>query len=279
MWSKVFKARHWRFGLRTLFVFVLLCSLAMSMVAVRLRAKRQEDELVQRIRSSEGTVGYNYQWKPGMGYLDERAEPFGPRWLRAVFGEQFFSSVALVQMAGATNEDVAQIARLKGLQFLDLSYSPGINDEALAHVGQLRDITELYLSDTGVTAQGLVQLRGLRRLSVLYLSNTATGDEGIEHLAGLKRLSYLDLTGAGITDAGVARLSGMTNLYCLGLADNDLTDESLLHLRSMQQLIYLELWDNNRLTPAATQSLEAQLPHTEIIGPFPELEDIEEASR
>lgn len=63
MWSKVFEARHCRFGLRTLFVFVLLCSLALSMVAVRLRAKRQEDELVQRICSKGGIVCYNYQWE------------------------------------------------------------------------------------------------------------------------------------------------------------------------------------------------------------------------
>lgn len=80
-----------------------------------------------------------------------------------------------------------------------------IDDAALKHLVHLSGLSELYLSDTGVTDQGLrllSSLRGLRRLSIYH---TAIGDAGLEQVARLEGLKWLTCSGTAITEEGLSR--------------------------------------------------------------------------
>ena len=256
--------RRLRLRLSTLLVVMLTCSVVFGMLAVRLCAKRSEERTVRYILAAGGTVYYNYQWKPGMSYANEAAEPPGPRWLRCVLGDDFFSSVVLVQMAQATDNDLVDIGRLKGLQFLDLSHSSEITDEGFLHLTGLHDVEELYLWDSGINDRGLASIRDLDNLALLVLDDTSITDRGLEYVRNLTRLSYLSLLGTHITDAGVMTLGEMDSLEDLRLAFNNLTDACLVHLQSMHNLKRLSLPANKSITESAIRRLRVDLPNTEI---------------
>jgi hypothetical protein len=178
--SLIFHLRF-QFGIRSVLVFCLACSIALSWFAVeRDRARRQSD-ILGPIRNSGGLVGYDWQ-------LDAVVKPFGnfeppePDWLRKMLGEDFFEAVVGI---------------------IDTS---DLTDAGLERLKDLTQLRGLSIFHTQITDAGLVHLQGLTQLRELSLNGTQITDAGLEHLQGLTHLQELWLRGSKITDAGMDKL-------------------------------------------------------------------------
>ena len=62
------------------------------------------------------------------------------------------------------------------------------------------------MAHTTITDEGVAHLGQLTDLTILYLTKTAITDASIPTLAKLTKLQVLDVEGTGITPAGLARL-------------------------------------------------------------------------
>ena len=122
-------------------------------------------------------------------------------------------------------------------------------------------ISDLYLTNTGVTSQGAKHIADVlehTRLRSLYLWKNAIGDEGVRHVAQavarnprsqleVLYLGYTGLTVEGAKDVA-AMLKGGSKLKRLDLRSNSIGDEGAEAianaLRNNTQLQEVFLWDN-----------------------------------
>jgi len=145
-----------------------------------------------------------------------------------------------------TDEDLsALVAELKQRPIPGLSLrGRGITDAELAHLKELKGLTELGLNDTKITGAGLAHLKELKGLTSLTLYRTQITDAELAYLKELKGLTGISLDSTQITDAGIAHLKGLKGLTMLNLWNTKITDAGLKELRSAlpKCKIFLELW-------------------------------------
>ena len=152
------KLRWYQYRLRTLLIFVTLCTIACSLLVPMIR-KMQEDaekaekeakriaKLRQReaqweqgariIQGTGGRLCPAYTWTPGDAYV------YG-------FGEQF-SDVGVERL-------VQQLKGIPEIGVLDLS-STQITDKGLIVLEKMRQLKKLDLNDTQVTNEGVKKLQ------------------------------------------------------------------------------------------------------------------------
>jgi hypothetical protein len=135
-------------------VFVLLVSIGLSWFAVKLERARRQREAVEAI---EGMVVVYYEG--GYCPTDPFAEPSLPRWLRELFGYDFFFDVVEVYVS-----------------------ERDFGDEEASHLKALTSLTTLRLADTKISDAGLKHLEGLTNLEGLNLSGTQVTPEGVKKL-------------------------------------------------------------------------------------------------
>ena len=157
------------------------------------------------------------------------------------------ADVEKLELASATDDDLAYIERLPNLILLDLS-NAGITDEGIVHLQRLTNLQYLELAGTRITDSALSRLKGLPNLRELGLRNTSITDKGLAQLGRLlPNLEFLILTQTAVTDSGLAELSAMTKLNCPGLRDTLISDSGLAHLKSLPELRTIHL-DGTRIT-------------------------------
>ncbi len=123
---------------------------------------------------------------------------------------------------GVTQADIMQIAELKNLKHLDLSFSDAVseNNIDLSPLGNLTDLQELsiyfYTDPDNEKPLNLCALGGLSKLKELYLIRIGVTD--ITPLSELENLSYLVLSETGVED--VKALRNLENLYNLEIFGN-----------------------------------------------------------
>jgi beta-lactamase regulating signal transducer with metallopeptidase domain/Leucine-rich repeat (LRR) protein len=140
----------------------------------------------------------------------------------------------------AVDSDLRQLAGLRGLRSLDLSYSK-------------------------ITDAGLESLKDMSRLEQLNLRETGITDAGLEYLATLTGLQELRLGNAQITDAGLKCLKGLTGLQVLGLGRTRITDAGLEELKGLGELRQLIVpFDRSQVTDTGVQQLQQALPNLTI---------------
>lgn len=185
---------HWRFqfGIRSLLVFCLVCSIAAGWLAVEMKRARRQAETVEWVQKSGQQVAL---------------EPPGPEWLQDRLGVDFFSDVVWVSLYRTWIKDdrLENIRHLTTLRHLDLRDTL-VTDAGLQCLTELASLQELYLNDTLVTDAGLKQLKGLTQLQRLNLDRTRITDVGLERLEELTQLRELWIGNTKVTDAGVDRL-------------------------------------------------------------------------
>ena len=158
--------RRWsQFSLCALLVFVTLLAIACGWLAVKLREMKREKAAATALEKLGADVAWNKSAR-------------GPKWLRGVLGEHFFTHV--------------MNARLQGDPVTDSTLEPL---DAMSH------LEELWLIYTDVTDAGLAHLQGLRELKLLFISHAAATDAGLEKIAALKQLRTLWLREPQVTDA------------------------------------------------------------------------------
>jgi hypothetical protein len=200
------KRRWFQFSVRALLVFVTLCAIPCSWIAVKLQQARRQREGVAAIEKLGGTVLYDWQTELDAKGQYNNQRP-GPKWLRTVLGDDFFQSVYAVDLTDTRVRD-KDLGKLKGWSKLEELQIDGtrVTDAGLEHLKDLGRLRTLSLGLTGVTDAGLENLKGLNLLRMLSLDATHVTDTGLEHLKRLSQLEKLFLGDTRITDAGVKKL-------------------------------------------------------------------------
>jgi hypothetical protein len=159
----------------------------------------------------------------------------------------------------ASDDDLAHLISLTGLQALDIANCEPVTDAGLAHLKDLTGLQSLNVSACfRVTDAGLAHLMGLTRLQSLDLAFCkGLTDAGMEHLKDLSRLQALHLTATKLTDAALAHLEHLKRLQRLALEGTKVTDAGLVHLKGMTRLQCLRLMDCAGVTNAGMPNLES----------------------
>lgn len=151
-----------------------------------------------------------------------------------------------VSFTNVSDAGLQHIGRLTKLEYLDLS--PGgelrhaIDDEALLHLDELRELRVLKLSGTRVKGKGFAAVQNMSKLKCLNLSWTPVTDDGLKYVSGLSELEVLIIhKGEHVTDAGLKYLSGLNRLDVLALAGTAVTGSGIVHLKELPHLAVLNL--------------------------------------
>ncbi len=142
------------------------------------------------------------------------------------------------------------LGRLHRLERLDLAKLDGLNDDELAPLSGLTDLTELSLDQR--FAHNWFARQKVRPT-----------DATLARLGHLKRLRDLNLAGNRITDAGLAHLAGLVDLQILDLADTAITDAGLESLHGLRRLRYINL-EGTKATPVGARALKAAVPGADV---------------
>jgi len=194
----------------------------------------QQRMIVERVWALDGYVAREGE-RPGHSYTR-------PTSYRALFGDEFMNPVFAVRLAetNATESDLICIARLKRLEYLDLTNTQ-INDEGLSHLAGLEHLEVLVLNGTLVSDVGLANLSSCTALRVLSLEETTITDVGLETLVGLGSLQWLNLGETRITDVGLRQLADCRSLQTLVIEGCDVSTEGVASLTAA--LPHIEVYD------------------------------------
>jgi hypothetical protein len=193
MTAPVFKRRWFQFSLRTLLVFVTLCAIPCSWLAVRREHIRRQREAIKTIE--------------GLGGLWAYSDPTDHSWVDKVLDDNCPNVVCI---------------------HLDLTE---VTDDQLGKCAEFTQLEVLTLPGCHITDAGLAHVQGLNRLEFLDLSDTSITDMGLERIQGFMALEGLVLRGTGITDMGLKHLRGFKNLRRLYLESTSTTKEAVEHLK------------------------------------------------
>jgi internalin A len=195
-------ARRWRrfvrLSVRGLIVLVLVIG---GWLGWLVRSARIQREAVEAITVDGGFVCYD--WGRRNRVFIPGGKLWTPQWLVNLVGVDYFGHVTLVVFSDPSDAKSEQVGRLTGLEEL---FAGAVGDAGLAHLKELKNLTDLHLDYTKITDAGLAHLKGLNKLSSLDLASTQVTDAGLTNLKGLTNLSTLNLYGTQVTDAGVKEL-------------------------------------------------------------------------
>jgi hypothetical protein len=181
------KRRWFQFSLRALLIFTMACAVAAGLLARKFDRARHQQEVADIITKSGGRLTYDYE--------TANASAPGPKWLRQLLGQGFFSDVVEVDFNNHTR----------------------ISSEDLEQLKVFESLATLDLRDTNITNDELRGLSGLAQLKELTLAQTCISDSGLKYLKDLSGLQSLDLWDTQVTDAGLADLQSLTQLRELEL--------------------------------------------------------------
>jgi hypothetical protein len=163
------RKRRFRFSLRSLFIFTAVVAIGCGALGSRIERKQRERAAVIKIERSTGLVEYDYQTDERGGFS---AEPFGPGWLRSIFGDNFFSEVVTVQFNLIGDEDFADLKdTLKDFPHLKefRICAPTLSDAAVENLSGLTQLETLEFIESNLGDPALVHLKSLSRLRSLWL--------------------------------------------------------------------------------------------------------------
>ncbi len=155
----------------------------------------------------------------------------------------------VLSLAGSnvTGTGLKQLAAVKTLTGLNLSFCRQLNDDSFIHLQHAEHLTLLVAAGTSITESGLKHVAHIRTLRALDLEFCeGVTDAACEEIGSMGELRALTLAKTGfepvrVTDAGLVKLTRLTRLALLNLTGNSVTDSGLKHLASMQHLRDLDL--------------------------------------
>ena len=91
------------------------------------------------------------------------------------------------------DEDLACLAKLPNLEWLQMPWLRGISDKGLAHLAGLTRMEQLAVGGEGITDAGLVHLANMKSLSLLTISGNLTekGLMSLQQNPGLRTMTFI----------------------------------------------------------------------------------------
>lgn len=236
----LFLHRRFQFSIRSLLLLTVAVAVPFSSLAVELKKSKEQQKAVEAITKLGGQVGYGYDIVIN-NQLVPWTEPPSPA-LRKLLGDDFFSDVTSVLLSSskATDADLEHLGRLKNLRYLDISQTM-ISDAGLVHIEGLMQLKTLDFHLTQVTDIGLKHLIQLNELKNLNLSNTQITDTGLESIGLLTKLKDLDLSWTQITGVGLKHFIALSHLQKLCLSHTKIAGAGLEQLKGLEELQILYL--------------------------------------
>jgi hypothetical protein len=138
-----------------------------------------------------------------------------------------------IKLEGQTfnNEDLAKLKAIRNLTLLNLSKS-SISDAGLVHIGKLDTLLSLNLKKTAITDDGLVHLGSLKKLEDLDLSKTNINGRGLSHLKKLSKLKDLELQNTNVDDNCIDDLAAIKTLEDVHLYNTNVTEQGARKLEA-----------------------------------------------
>ena len=246
------KRRLLRVSLRAFFVLITLFAIWLGFSVSRANKQRNA---VAALSMFDVTIHYEHQLDLATMEVDSDAEPPGPKWLRGLVGEDFFSSVNGIFIASRSDRPVTDdsikklmphFQSLPELRKLDFFYADGVTDISLTEISKLKKLEYLCIASSSITSGGVSQLASLTHLKRLTLGESLD-DNGMQHLQRLPNLEEFGCIGRSqVTDDGLAFLKYYPALRNLSLQDNRLiTDAGVKHIRNASRLDTLMLYGQN----------------------------------
>lgn len=185
------RRRWFQFSVRSVLIAMTLFAVWFGL---RMDRARRQQKAVAVLRE-RGSVLYESHFQgPGLSARFEKPAPWGPKWLRAIVGNDFFDRVRTVW----------------------LTESP--SDDDLAYLRDLPDVESLIISSNYVTGKGVEHLQGLTSLKELILGRNKLTDADLAHLEPLQELRYLNVL-CSMSDRAVESLAVLKNLEELHISN------------------------------------------------------------
>jgi len=192
--------RRWlRFGLRPLFIFVLIVGGILGYYRHRIS---ENHRIIKEIEACGGGLNTHLpeQWQIDVQMLFATAEE-RENW-------PWFGELRYVELSHTTVDDawLQQLSRYQRLDTLYLGYCENVSDQGVQAVSGIESLERLDLSGTTITDRGMAYLTSLPQLRELGLANTSITDEGLQQLRSLRNLEAIAVQGAPVTRSGIERL-------------------------------------------------------------------------
>jgi len=160
-----------------------------------------------------------------------------------------------------TEAGLTPLLQSRNLRFIVVAGD--FTQEAMAVLGQSRDLRGIDLQRTRFPAGALRGLKSLAHLETLYLPPQLDKSD-LAALAALPKLKTLDVTGAVLTAAHLKQLGKIKTLQALALTDSPVQSADLLALKSLKRLTLLEL-SGTRVASGELKPLQA-FTQLEVLG-------------
>lgn len=108
-----------------------------------------------------------------------------------------------LSFVGATDEDVAALASMSQLEWLDLSGNPEITDQGIAHLAKCTRLRCLTLTGTSVTPAGIGALKECQNLEDLMMPDCVVTDANVMLIPRFSRMKSICFHGAALTEKGL----------------------------------------------------------------------------
>ena len=162
----------------------------------------------------------------------------------------------------ATDESLACLADLTGLETFFIWDATAITDSGAKHLANLENLKTIHINHSLMGDAALEAISKLSKLTRISMQRNDFTDTGLAHLADMKQLRSLWIgMGKGtITDAGLVHLGGLDNLEDLELQNSQITDAGLEHFTELKNLRRLNLGQSH-VTDNGLAALREALPN------------------
>lgn len=167
---------------------------------------------------------------PNLRELWYEGQPVSHEFISALNNWKHLVFVALDWNELTTPQLSEILPRLPNLTRLNLA-GASINDDIVCHIGVMRSLHSLDLSDTVVDNRGMSVIAGLSNLEELYLAQTRIDSTGIGDLEDLSRLRVLDISFTSVDDKAVPSLTRLTSLRELRVFGTSLSSAGIQSIR------------------------------------------------
>ena len=141
-----------------------------------------------------------------------------------------------------TDEDVKQLANVKEMHELCLAHTE-ITAESIPIIAKIPGLINLDIAGIRLDNKGLKPLANHPTLKRIVINETAVTAAGLETLATIPNLDCLEVYKCFITDSGMKHVAKMVNLTKISLDSTKVTDKGILQLTPLTKLRRLQVWD------------------------------------